>query len=197
MIKAGWLRRVGWLGSVGWALVAMACSAGPVAPAVLAEQHHRSLLGPTRLAWLSSEQTTGPLPGAVALGGKVSGRSLLYFEFARPSETGRLLRAELVLETSGASGASIEVELSRADAAAAELRTWSDQPRARYPRLSARLPSDGAPARLDVTELLRAESKPGEPLCLLLRAEPSATEPLLITTGAAGGAAPRLDSYWE
>ena len=78
-----------------------------------------------------------------------------------------------------------------------ELAAWSDQPRARYPRLSTRLTSGASPVRLDVTELVRAESKPGEPLRLLLRAEPEASEPLLIETGAAGGAAPRLEAYSE
>jgi hypothetical protein len=59
------------------------------------------------------------------------------------------------------------------------------------------LASSGTPTRLDVTELLRAERKPNEPVRLLLRAEPGAGEPLLVATGAAGGAAPRLEAYWE
>jgi hypothetical protein len=149
------------------------------------------------LGWVSSEQPSGVLPSAIALGGKTSGRVLIYFEFAAQSEPRRLLRADLVLDASGAPGASLDVELSRAEAAGAELRAWSDQPRARYPRSSARLASGATPTRLDVTELLRVETKPGEPLRLLLRAEPGAGEPVLVATGAAGGAAPRLDAYWQ
>jgi hypothetical protein len=51
--------------------------------------------------------------------------------------------------------------------------------------------------RLDVTELVRAQSKPDEPLRLLLRAEPGDGAPVLMQTGAAGGVAPRLEQYWE
>jgi hypothetical protein len=179
-----------------WLLVApLACGAGRAPAATVAERAGRSVLLPTRLGWLSSEQPSGVLPSAIALGGKASGRVLMYFEFAIPNEPRRLVRADLVLDASGAPGASLDVELSRAEPAGAELRAWSDQPRARYPRLSARL--HGAPVRLDVTELLRAETKPGEPLRLLLRAEPDAAEPMLVGTGAAGGAAPRLEVYWE
>jgi hypothetical protein len=176
---------------------AFGCGPARSAPVGVVEQNGRSVLLPARLGWVSSERSSGALPSAVAVGGKTSGRVILYFEFALPSESRRLLRAELVLMASGAPGEVIDVELSRADAARGELRSWSDQPRARYPRLSARLASDNVPARLDVTELLRAETKPGEPVHLLLRAEPIAAEPLLIETGAAGGAAPRLEAYWE
>jgi hypothetical protein len=179
-----------WLGTLG-------CGPAQAPPVSVAEQHGRSALSPVRLGWVSSERPSGTLPSAVALGGKASGRVLMYFEFAPPSPGRRLLRAELVLSTSGAPGESIAVELSRAEAVPGQLLSWADQPRARYPRLSARLASDNLPVRLDVTELLRAETKPGEPVRLLLRAEPDAAEPLLIETGAAGGAAPRLESYWE
>ena len=179
-----------------WLLVApLSCGAGHAPATTVAEQAGRSVLLPTRLGWLSSEQPSRVLPSAIALGGKSSGRVLMYFEFAVPNEPRRLVRADLVLDASGAPGASLDVELSRAEPAGAELGAWSDQPRARYPRLSARL--YGAPVRLDVTELLRAETKPGEPLRLLLRAEPDAAEPMLVETGAAGGAAPRLEIYWE
>jgi hypothetical protein len=176
---------------------ALSCGPARSAPISLAEQNGRSVLSLTRLGWVSSEWPSSALPSAVAVGGKTSGRVLLYFEFAAPGESRRLLRAELVLTASGAPGESIDVELSRADAVRGELRSWADQPRARYPRLSTLLSSDNTPARLDVSELLRSETKPGEPVRLLLRAEPSAAEPLLIETGAAGGAAPRLEAYWE
>ncbi|HEX2877208.1 MAG TPA: hypothetical protein VHP33_38420 [Polyangiaceae bacterium] len=172
--------------------------AGPRAPTVeLGELSGRSVATPQRLGWVSSEQPSGALPSAIALGGKASGRVLVYFEFAAPSETRRLHGAALLLSTSGAPGQSIEVELSRAEPPSAELRSWADQPRARYPRLTARLPGNTESVRLDVTELVRAEAKPGEPLRLLLRAEPGTAEPVLVATGAAGGAAPRLEAYWE
>ena len=185
-----------WL-CASWLLVAPLGCGGGAQPAAVAEHSGRSVLIPARLGWVSSERASGVLPSAIALGGKASGRVLMYFEFAAPSEPRRLLRAELVLDASGAPGESLEIELSRAEAANAELRSWADQPRARYPRLTARLASSSVPTRLDVTELLRAETKPGEPVRLLLRAEPGAGEPLLVATGAAGGAAPRLEAYWE
>src|SRR4051812_49556497 len=88
----------------------LACGGRPPSAAV-AEQSGRSVLLPTRLGWVSSERASGVLPSAIALGGKASGRVLMYFEFARHSEPRRLLRAELVLDASGAPGESLEVEL--------------------------------------------------------------------------------------
>lgn len=179
------------------ALALFGCARAPAPHVVVTEQNARRVLEPTRLGWVSSEQASGALPSAIGLGGKTSGRVLVYLEFAVPPEPRRLLRAELVVGTSGVPSTSIDVELSRADAARSELRAWSDQPHARYPRLSARLAMQALPQRLDVTELLRAETKPGEPLRLLLRAEPGSGEPVLLETGAAGGPAPRLEAYWE
>jgi len=189
--------RRGLLLSAGLALGLLACARPQASSVAVSEQQGRSVAMPQRLGWVSSKQPSGALPSAIALGGKTSGRVLVYFEFAAPTEARRLHSAALLLTTSGAPGESIEVELSRAEPPSAELQTWADQPRARYPRLTARLPGDGQAVRLDVTELVRAESKPGEPLRLLLRAEPGEAEPVLVATGAAGGAAPRLEAYWE
>ena len=197
----GWLRGATPLVALGLVLsLALGLAGcGRAKPPVfnLSEQSGRSVLLPARLGWVSSEGESGALPSAVALGGQASGRVLLYFEFAASEPGRRLLRAELVVTVSGAPGTSIRVELSRAEPARKELRRWSDQPRARYPRLSATLAVDGAPARLGVTEIVRAETKPGEPLRMLLRAEPDAAESLSIETGAAGGGIPRLEAYWE
>jgi len=155
------------------------------------------LLVPLRFGWVTSEGSSVALPSAIGLGGKTSGRVLLYFEFPELSEPRRLLRGELVLHAIGAAGHAVDVELSRAEAARGRLERWSDQPQAVYPRLSLRLAADSAPVRLDLTEILRVRSKPGQPLRLLLRAEPGAGEPVLVQTGAAGGAQPRLEVYWE
>ena len=188
-----------WLGValLATSLLASACGsrAAPLSP--VAEQNGRTVLEPARFGWVSSEHESGSLPSAIALGGKASGRVLLYFEFPELKEPRRLLRAELLLSASGAPGQAIDVELSGADAAHAELSSWSDQPRAVSPYLAARVSTQGSPERLDVTEILRARAKSGQPLRLLLRAEPGAGEPLLVETGAAGGAAPRLEAYWE
>ena len=177
-------------------LAALGCGSPPPA-ATVAEQSARSVSLPLRFGWLSSAQPTGALPSAIALGAKTSGRVLLYLEFPELSEPRRLLRADLRLSTSGVPGEAVDVELSLAEAARGELRQWSDQPRARYPRLSARLSTGINPARLDVTELVRAQTKPGVPLRLMLRAEPNGVEPVLVQTGAAGGAAPALEAYFE
>jgi hypothetical protein len=185
------------LGGVFLGLVPLSCAASmPLLPAV-SEQQERSLLFPLRFGWLSSAQTTATLPSAIALGGKTSGRVLLYFEFPELSEPRQLLRAELLLNASGAPGSAVDVELSRSEAARPRLAEWSDQPRALFPRSSARLAAEGSPERLDVTEIVRAHSKLKQPLRLLLRAEPNGDEPVLIATGTAGGAAPRLEAYWE
>ena len=175
----------------------LGCASARAPSGEVGELQGRTVVTPQRLGWVSSEQPSGALPSAIPLGGKASGRVLVYFEFAAPTEARRLHRAALLLSTSGAPGESIEVELSRAEPPSAELQSWADQPRARYPRLKAQLPGGAASLRLDVTELVRAEAKPGEPLRLLLRAEPGEAEPVLVATGAAGGAAPRLEAYWE
>jgi hypothetical protein len=193
----GWLRGATRLVALGLVLGLPACERAKPRALNVSEQSGRSVLRPVRLGWVSSEGESGALPSAVALGGPASGRVLLYFEFPASEPGRRLLRAELVLTVSGAPGTSIRVELSRAEPARKELRSWADQPRARYPRASASLAVHGAPARLDVTEIVRAETKPGEPLRLLLRAEPNAAESLSIETGAAGGEIPRLEAYWE
>jgi hypothetical protein len=194
---AGGVGPSGWLKGALLATGLLGCGARAPQAAVLTEQSSRTVLEPVRFGWMSSERASGALPSAIALGGKASGRVLLYFEFATPGVGARrLLRADLVLGASGVPGEAIDVELSRADAAPGQLRAWSDQPHARYPRVAARFSTQALPQRLDVTELLRAQ-KPDEPLRLLLRAEPGSGEPVLVETGAAGGSAPRLETYWE
>jgi len=179
------------------ALGACGCGGSAQPDSAIPEQSARSVLFPARLGWLSSEGPSGTLPSAVALGGKASGRVLLYLEFVRPQEPRKLLRADLLLETSGAPSAGIDVELSRSEPARGALSSWSEQPVSLYPRKSVRLAAGEGPTRLDVTELLRASSKPEEPLRMLLRAEPGEGAPVWVATGAASGAAPRLDTYWE
>jgi hypothetical protein len=175
--------------------VVLGCGHSASPPAV-SELSSRSVSAPVQLGWVSSLAPSGDLPSAIALGGKASGRVLVYLEFLPEGDPKRLLRAELLLDTLPGAD-TVEVELSRAEAARGELRSWSDQPRARDPRLGARLSSSGVPQRLDVTELVRAQSKPDEPLRLLLRAEPGDGAPVLVQTGAAGGVAPKLEQYWE
>jgi hypothetical protein len=180
-------------------LLALGCGASSVAPpSPLSEQSDRHVLLPLRLGWLSSERSSGVLSSTVSLGGRASGRVLLYFEFEAPSPARPLLRAALLLGLPPNPAAPIEVELARSEPAHAELASWSDQPRAVYPRLTAQLSAGGdRVARLDVTELVRAQSKPGEPLRIQLRAEPNADEPMLVETGAGAGQGPRLELYYQ
>jgi hypothetical protein len=189
---------LGCLLALGLGLGAFGCGGPSPASVGLSELNGRSVLEPTRFGVLSSVRETSELPSSVALGAKASGRMLLYFEFPQPEETRKLLRAQLLLSPTDGSGA-VDVEISQADAARAELRAWSDQPRALYPRLAARLGRHAGPERLDVTEILlaRAKAKRGDPLRLLLRAEPGDGEGISIATGAAGGEAPRLELYWQ
>ena len=182
--------------ALGLGLGAFGCGAAAPASPSLSELNGRSVLEPTRFGVLSSIRETPELPSAVTLGGRASGRVLLYFEFPPPEETRKLLRAQLLLSPTEGSG-DVDVEVSRADAARAELRAWSDQPRALYPRLAARLGRHAGPERLDVTEIFLARAERGEPLRLLLRAEPGDGEGISIATGAAGGEAPRLELYWQ
>jgi hypothetical protein len=174
----------------------LGCASRARRPSTVSELASRSVSSPRRFGWLSSRRETGELPSAIALGAQPVGRVLLYFEFETPGELASLSVAELVLQTAGPPGHGVDVELSRAEAARGELRAWGDQPRALYPRIAARLASNQERARLDVTELLRAESKPGAVLRLLLRAEPTGDEPVSVQTGAGGGAAPVLEAYF-
>jgi hypothetical protein len=175
---------------------AVGCRPGATPSASLSELNGRSVHEPTRFGVLSSERETSALPSAVSLGAKTSGRVLLYFEFPEPEETRKLLRALLLLNSTGAAE-RIEIEVSRSETARGELRSWSDQPRALYPRLSSQLGRHAGPERVDVTRILEARSKRGEPLCILLLAEPGDGEGVLIATGASGGETPRLELYWQ
>jgi hypothetical protein len=184
-----------WLGYLAAGSL-VSCSRAPAPAAVFSEQDARSVVEPVRFGWLSSEHETGSLPSAIALGGKTSGRVLVYLEFPEPESARRLLRAELLLRPSGGMGAEVPIEVSRAEAAR-ELLVWSDQPKALYPRLSAQLSVRPWPERVDVTEILLAHARRREPLRLLLRAEPGDGEGVLLATGASGGESPRLEIYWQ
>jgi hypothetical protein len=185
-----------WLACLAFVAVA-GCAGEPPPAAVFSEQDVRSVVQPLRFGWLSSERETGSLPSAIVLGAKTSGRVLLYLEFPDVDQSRRLLRAELLLSPRGKAGERVPIELSRAEAARGELRLWSDQPRALYPRIPAHVAVQAWPERVDVTEILRAHAKRREPLRLLLRAEPGEGEGVLIATGVAGGDAPRLEIYWQ
>jgi hypothetical protein len=174
----------------------LGCAAKATEPPLFGEQQGRSLSAPLRWGWLSSERETGDLPSAIPLGGKRAGRVLVYLEFPEPDAARDLAQAQLLLTPLGRVG-QVAVELSRADEAGPELRDWSDQPRALYPRVSASIAARAWPSRIDVTELVRARRKAGEPLRLLLRSEPSDGESVLIATGASGGDAPRLELYYR
>lgn len=172
------------------------CAAKVTEQPLFGEQQGRSLSSPLRWGWLSSERDTGDLPSAIPLGGKRAGRVLVYLEFPEPDGARELAQAQLLLTPLGRVG-QVEVELSRADDAGPTLRRWSDQPRAQYPRISASIEARAWPARIDVTELVRAPRKAGEPLRLMLRSEPNASESVLIATGASGGDAPKLELYYR
>lgn len=190
------MRRRGVACLLGCALLA-SCSARPAPVAVFSEQDGRLVLEPQRFGWLSSARETGTLPSAIAVGARTSGRLLLYFEFPELTEQRMLLRAQLLLSPTQGRGERVPVELSRSTAPGAELRRWSDQPRALYPRVSSELAAQAFPLRLDVTEILRVPPERGEPLRLLLRAEPGEGEGVLIATGVSGGELPRLELYFQ
>lgn len=175
---------------------AASCAPAATTTATLSELNGRSVHEPTRFGVLSSERDSSALPSAVSLGAKTSGRVLLYFEFPEPEAARKLLRAQLLLNSTAAAG-EVEIEVSRSEAARGELRAWSDQPQALYPRLSARLGGHAGAERVDVTPIVRAQTKRGEPLRLLLRAEPGDGEGVLIATGASGGETPRLELYFQ
>lgn len=179
-----------WLGGVS------ACAGGTTAPAPVSVQQGRTLLEPARLEVVGGARDSAQVPSAVSLGGPASGTVLLYLEFPRPSEQRRLARADLVLDLSGAPGSSIEVELSSSESSTESSWAFAEPRRAVGPRTSARLSVSGVPVRLDVREIVLAQSEAAR-LCLLLRAEPTAPEPVLVATGASGGTAPRLDLYWQ
>jgi hypothetical protein len=174
-----------------------ACAGEPPPVTVFSERDARSVLEPRRFGWLSSERETGALPSAVALGTRASGCVLLYLEFPELQPGRRLLRAELLLSSSGVTGDRVEIELSRSAEATGPLRLWSERPRKLYPSISAQVLVRAWPQRLDVTEILRVHDPSHGPLRLLVRAEPGEGAGVLIATGASGGVAPRLELYWQ
>lgn len=173
------------------------CSPAPAPVTIFSEQDARLVLEPLRFGWLSSARETGALPSAIAVGGKTSGRLLLYWEFPELTETRKLLRAQLLLDPQGVGSERVEVEVSRAAEAGERLRRWSDRPRALNPRVSAELAAQAFTQRVDVTEILRAPPQRGQPLRLLLHAGPGEGEGVLIATGASGGQLPRLELYFQ
>jgi len=190
------MRRRGLLAVV--ALAVLGCSSRPLGEVEVPASAVRRVLVPSRFRAVSSRGATeGALPSAVALGGAAAGREVLLLEFEELKESQRLLRGLLRLETTGVPGRVVELSVARSEPATAEPRDWSNQPRASYASVSVRLSTDLSPLRVDVTELLKAERAPGEPLRLLIWVEPQGAEPVLIQTGAAGGAGPRLETYWE
>lgn len=187
-----------WRGALPLAFaLSISCAGSSSRSVELDELTGRSVLSPQRFVVLSSRQETSDLPSAVALGAKASGRVLLYFEFPALSEERDLLRAQLLLSAVQGSRDGVEVEVARAEGPGLELSRWSQRPGALHPRLSRNIAWRGAPERLDVTELVRARGRDGEPLRLVVRAEPGEGEGVLIATGAAGGEAPRLELYFR
>jgi hypothetical protein len=178
-------------------LLALGCGGRALPSREIPEQSQRSVVLPERFGWVNSEHESGALPSAIGLGGKTSGRVLVYLQFPEPERGRTLLRAELWLSLAAQPSGPIDVELSRSDPAGNTLVRWSDQPHARYPRVTAKLGGSGGHQSLDVSELVRAPGKAGEPLRVLLRAEPHGGEPVLLETGSFGGSAPRLELYWE
>lgn len=183
--------------SIGLALLALGCGGVSAPSRAVPEQSQRSVAFPERFGWVSSERDSRALPSAIALGGEASGRVLVYLQFPEPERGRKLIRAELWLSLASRPAAPIDVALSRAEPARGQLATWADQPRSRYPRVAAKLGGFDSRQRLDVSELVSAPRKAGEPLRMLLRAEPNAAEPVLLETGAFSGRAPRLELYWE
>ncbi len=172
----------------------------PRANLVVSARTQRTVVPLTRLAWLSSEQQSGFLPAAVVLGGRGAGRTLLYLEFPEQiPRTGRLLVAYLVLDgaAQAVSPEPVEIALMRAQRASVVPKAWGERPAAVLPRVTARLAPRTPPFRIDATELLQADQREHRPSSWLLLAEPADREGVVVATGAAGGAAPRLEIYWE
>ncbi|HEY6077453.1 MAG TPA: hypothetical protein VIW29_01535, partial [Polyangiaceae bacterium] len=117
--------RAALLGCALGVLLGAGCGPGSTEPPLLSEQHGRSLSSPLRLGWLSSQRETGDLPSAIPLGGRRAGRVLVYLEFPEPEPGRSLVHAQLLLTPLESGGQAVDVELSRADAARPELRSWS------------------------------------------------------------------------
>ena len=174
----------------------------PLGSEPVAENSQRLVAEVTELAVIASEgDFGGALPGFVALGAERTGTLELLLKFEPIWRTGgRIDQAFLLLDPlpqSRSAAAQVDVEVwrierpwSRADV------TWMSQPKLGYPKASGLASSNGAPLRIEVTQLVNyLREHPNQDYGVALRASAVHDTGVPYATGVAGGSAPRIEVY--
>jgi hypothetical protein len=165
----------------------------------------RLVLLPDAVAVLSSSGPTASgeaLPETLVLGRATSGSLSLLLHFAAPiSQSGEVIAAFLVLDPvafAPSSGSTVEMQIARIlEPWRPETVSWGRQPHLDLPeRAGAVVPSLRAPARIDVTHIVRAWAKrrPEEQGIAVLG---GASDPIGATfsLGVTEGQGPRIEVY--
>lgn len=174
----------------------------PLGSEPVAENSQRAVAEVTEFAVIASAgDFGGGLPGFVALGAERTGTLELLLRFEPIWRTGgRVDQAFLLLDplphSRSATGEvavdvwRIEHAWSRADV------TWMSQPALGYPKARGIASSNGAPLRVEVTQLVNyLREHPEHDYGIALRAAAVHDTGVSYATGVAGGSAPRIEVY--
>lgn len=168
----------------------------------VAEKGQRLVAEVTELAVIASGAEFGDaVPGAVMLGAERVGTVELLLRFEPVWRDGpRVEQAFLLLDPlpqSRSAAQAVDVDVWRIeDRWSRREVTWRDQPELNYPRAMGIARSNGAPLRIDVTTIVEyLKEHPAHDHGLALRATAAHPTGVPYATGAAGGAAPRIEVY--
>lgn len=174
----------------------------PLGSEPVAEDSQRLVAEVTEFAVIASEgDFGGTLPGFVALGAERTGTLELLLKFDPIwRKGGRVEQAFLLLDAlpqSRSASTRVAVDVwrvehpwSRADV------TWMSQPELGYPTARGIASSNGAPLRIEVTDLVKyLREHPAHDYGLALRASAAHATGVSYATGVAGGSAPRIEVY--
>jgi len=174
----------------------------PLGSEPVAESSQRLVAEVTEFAVIASEgDFGGGLPGFVALGAERTGTLELLLKFEPIWRTsGRVDQAFLLLdpqpESRSATG-EVGVDVWRVERpwSRAEV-SWMSQPALGYPKASGIASSNGAPLRVEVTQLVNyLREHPEHDYGVALRASAVHDTGVSYATGVAGGSAPRIEVY--
>lgn len=174
----------------------------PLGSEPVAENSQRSVAEVTEFAVIASGgDFDGALPGFVALGAERMGTLELLLKFEPIWRTGGPAEhAFLLLDPlphSRSAPARVDVDVWRIERPWSRTEvTWMSQPALAYPKASGIASSNGAPLRIEVTQLVNyLREHPEHDHGVALRAAAVHDTGVSYATGVAGGSAPRIEVY--
>ncbi|HEY6728212.1 MAG TPA: DNRLRE domain-containing protein [Polyangiaceae bacterium] len=174
----------------------------PLGSEPVAQDSQRLVAEVTELAVITSEgDFGGALPGFVALGAERTGTLELLLKFEPTWRAGgRIEQAFLLLDPlpqARSAAAQVAVDVWRIEHAWSRADvTWMSQPALGYPKANGIASSNGAPLRIEVTQLVNyLREHPEHDYGVALRAAAVHDTGVPYATGVAGGSAPRIEVY--